>query len=139
MNPDEAIKLDCGVKRDEAILKWFQLTSHLGEEAVRDAIDDPVEAYVMVMAFAFEAGRYREEMEPDQFESGNRFQLTFSWIQENARFAVDQFEPLFDAIFDNPDSELAELIGYLVECTFEAGRMFEVENPGHPKGVNAYI
>jgi len=123
--------------REEAIFEWFKLTSHMAEEPVTQAIEEANDAFVFVVAVAFEAGRYFEEMEPDMFET-DRFLQVQRWVNENAPFATDQFETMVEVARENSHTELGELIGYLVSCSFEAGRMFEGQNPNHPKGVNAY-
>lgn len=141
MDIDEAIV--SGITgREEAIFEWFELTSHMAKEPVTDAIHDPFyeasDAFVFVVAVSFEAGREFENKNPDEFESGNRFQNVFAWIEENAPFATEQFEAMLDMAHKNSHTEIGELVGYFINCSFEAGRMFEGQNPDHPKGVNAY-
>ena len=137
MDIDEAIV--SGITgREEAIFQWFQLTSHMAEEPVTDAIHTGLDAFVFAIAVSFEAGREFEEKNPCEFESGNRFQHVATWIEENASFASKQFETMLDMAHENSHTELGELVGYLINCSFEAGRMFEGQHPDHPKGVNAY-
>ena len=137
MNPDEVIMFG-PTKREDAILEWFELTSHMAKESVMEAILTPLDAFVFIIAVSFEAGRVFEEQNPDELESGNRFQHAATWVEENASFASEQFESSLDMAHENSHTELGELLGYLIDCSFEAGRMFEVQNPDHAKGVNAY-